>query len=68
MTLDHRVPTEMQPLSGGVSDQALQGWNDGETTSPPDDLLSRLGELLDIHKALRSLFPDVVRDRDGTDQ
>ena len=62
MTLDHRVPTEMQPLSGGVSDQALQGWND------PDDLLSRLGELLDIHEALRSLFPDVVRDRDGTDQ
>jgi hypothetical protein len=50
--------------ASGFSRAHLATKEDGDSTLLLDDLLIRLGELLVIHKSLRSLFPGVGRGYD----
>jgi len=48
-------------LLGGPSERTFQKWRAGQIGPLRNDTIFRLGGLLGIHKALRSMFTDVTR-------
>jgi hypothetical protein len=48
-------------LLGSPSERTFQRWRVGEISSLPSDTVYRLGDLLGIHKALRTMFTDPDR-------
>jgi len=52
---------EARTLLGDPSPRTHQRWRAGEVAALPRDTVFRLGTLLGIHKALRTLFADPAR-------
>ena len=52
---------EARILLGNLPEPLFQKWKTSEVTTIPADTIWRLGNILGIHKALRSMFTDPVR-------